>query len=371
MGKRAKVGDKRKRKDGHYWEKLGNGKWKRLPKKKDDDESKAGAAAKKERELEKSPSYRKRMAAHELGPEPTKEEMAAAREEDRRWMEEADRKEREEKATEAEENRATLERWRSEGMTPEVEAERRRFFPSVFEGEADVKGWAERKGGKAKGGLRVVEGGKAPGGGAPAGPAEDPAKGHVWKDEKGERLDVLSVEDGKVRYSKRGMYDTKVAPVDEFKAKNKLASRERGVAGKGPPAEPGTREAHAQMASRRYERLEMKAKDPKEELRHAMRADIANNIAAGKGREAAIDAASTTLESRAKRGYEGAEELLKSQDIGELVDEVEADLRGRMTKEAPGPESPKGPKRRPMTEEEKKKAKREWAERARRMGKLD
>lgn len=135
MAKRAQVGDKRKRKDGHYWEKLGSGKWKRLAKKKEDGDDPGDAAAKKERDLEKSPSYRKRMAAHELGPEPTKEEMAAAKEEDRRWVEEAAEKERGEKAAQAEENRATLERWRSEGMTPEVEAERRRFFPSVFEGE--------------------------------------------------------------------------------------------------------------------------------------------------------------------------------------------------------------------------------------------
>jgi hypothetical protein len=33
MGKRAEVGDKRRRKDGHYWEKLPGGKWKRLAKK--------------------------------------------------------------------------------------------------------------------------------------------------------------------------------------------------------------------------------------------------------------------------------------------------------------------------------------------------
>lgn len=31
MGKRAQIGDKRRRKDGHLWEKVGEGKWKRVP----------------------------------------------------------------------------------------------------------------------------------------------------------------------------------------------------------------------------------------------------------------------------------------------------------------------------------------------------
>jgi hypothetical protein len=55
MAAKAQVGDKRKRKDGHTWQKVGEGKWKRLPKKKEDsdeastEKAKPAAESKKER----------------------------------------------------------------------------------------------------------------------------------------------------------------------------------------------------------------------------------------------------------------------------------------------------------------------------------
>jgi len=50
MAAKASVGDRRKRKDGHYWEKVGEGKWKRLAKKEDGDEPRESETAKVIRE---------------------------------------------------------------------------------------------------------------------------------------------------------------------------------------------------------------------------------------------------------------------------------------------------------------------------------